>query len=156
MRTMLSASKVRDQARVLEENGETSAARDRQIARTVINIIITSIIPIIIVDEGRPSGIAKYSATTDSELALTSVDVAKPADEASPTSHHGSSEQWIEETFAQIVEATSKMDQRSFQEFADQLEKFDKLARAEVAQATQLSPHMKACRASHPRHKPAR
>ena len=57
---------------------------------------------------------------------------------SSPTSHHGSSEQWIEETFAQIMEATSKMDQRSFQEFADQHDKFDKLARAEEAEATQL------------------
>ena len=90
-------------------------------------------------------GIEKSRATTESELAVFSVDV-----------DHGSSEQWIEETFEQIMEATSKMDQCSFQEFADQLDKFDKLARAEMAEATQLSPHMKACRASHPRHKPPR
>ena len=62
----------------------------------------------------------------------------------------GSTEQWIEETFVQIMEATSMMDQRSFQEFADQFDKFDKLAMAEMAEATQLSPPMKACRASHP------
>ena len=75
---------------------------------------------------------------------------------SSPTSHHGSSEQLIEETFAQIMEATSKMDQRSFQEFAHQLDKLNKLARAEMVKSTQLSPHMKACRASHTRHKPSR
>ena len=109
-----------------------------------------------------PSGIAKYSATTESEpavspckvgpswanmteseLAVSSDDTAveksvatapvshhvmgsppshhemssAPTSEG-PTSHHGSSEQWIEEAFAQIMDATSKVDQRSYQEFA--------------------------------------
>ena len=71
------------------------------------------------VGEARPTVTAEYSATAKPELA---------------TSRHDG--KWVEERLAQTMEATSKMDQRSFQEFVDQVDKLH--------------------RASHQRHKSSR
>ena len=97
--------------------------------------------------EARPSGIAKCSATTESEHAgypgavrttiAAATAVANSAEQARPSGNcglspgprgpspprHQEDEQWIDEMAAHIMEAANKMDQRSFQEFATQLDK---------------------------------